>query len=234
MKNEHKVVSQAAYEDARKQLLAAERQLTKQREELARQRRALPWVRVDKPYQFESAQGRIGLAELFAGKSQLLVYHLMFAPEWDGACKSCSFWADSFDGMVAHLKARDVSFAAISRAPVQKLQAYARRLGWSFPWVSSQASEFNYDFRVSFTPEELESGKDSYNYGVTKAEGSDMPGYSVFFRDDAGAIFHTYSTFGRGIEMLNPVYQALDLVPKGRDEAGFDFPMAWVRRHDEY
>lgn len=234
MKTEHNVVSQDAYVEARQKLLAAERQLTKQREELARQRRALPWVRIDKPYRFDSAEGSSCLTDLFEGKSQLLIYHIMFAPDWDAACKSCSFWADSFDGMVPHLKARDVSFAAISRAPLPKLQAYAQRLGWRFRWVSAQSSDFNFDFGVSFTPQQVQAGTGVYNYGVSKAESTDMPGYSVFYRDDAGAVFYTYSTFGRGIELLNPVYQALDLVPKGRDEAGFDFPMSWVKRHDEY
>jgi predicted dithiol-disulfide oxidoreductase (DUF899 family) len=234
MTSQHNVVSPAAFLAARQSLLEAERQLTKQREAVAQQRRALPWVRVDKPYHFESSAGALRLDELFQGKRQLLVYHLMFAPEWEAACKSCTFWADSFDGMVPHLQARDVGFAAISRAPVSKLQAYAHRLGWKFRWVSSGDSSFNYDYGVSFTPEQLDRHSDGYNYGVSPAQGSDMPGFSVFCRDDAGAVFHTYSTYSRGIELLNPVYAALDLVPKGRDEAGLPFPMSWVRRRDEY
>jgi predicted dithiol-disulfide oxidoreductase (DUF899 family) len=233
MNTKHTVVSPAQFAEARSKLLAAERELTKQRELVAEQRRALPWLQIDKPYRFESAEGMLGLSELFQGRSQLLIYHLMFAPEWDAACKSCTFWADSFDRMVPHLQARDVSFAAVSRAPLAKLQAYALRLGWSFRWVSAPG-DFNYDFAVSFTPEQLERGTAHYNYGVSPAQGSDMPGYSVFARDDDGAIFRTYSTFSRGIDALNPVYQALDLVPKGRDEAGLPHTMSWVKRRDEY
>ncbi|HTU61003.1 MAG TPA: DUF899 family protein, partial [Polyangiales bacterium] len=222
------------YTEARLKLLAAERELTKQREAVAAQRRTLPWVKIDKSYRFESADGPLGLADLFRGQSQLLIYHLMFAPDWEAACKSCTFWADSFDRIVPHLKARDVSFTGISRAPVPKLQAYARRLGWSFPWVSAGASDFNYDFAVSFTPEQIERGSGTYNYGATPVDETDLPGYSVLARDDAGAIFHTYSTFARGIDALNPVYQALDLVPKGRDEAHLKQTMSWVKRRDEY
>jgi predicted dithiol-disulfide oxidoreductase (DUF899 family) len=234
MKNEHEVVGRDQYMQARLKLLAAERELTRQREQLAAQRRALPWLKLDKVYRFDTADGAVELGELFQGKSQLLVYHLMYAPEWQGACKSCTFWADSFDGMVPHLSARDVSFAAISRASVPQLRPYAQRLGWKFRWVSSQSSDFNYDLFVSFTPDEVDSGKAQYNFGVTRAQGVDMPGYSAFYRDPSGQVFHTYSTYSRGIELLNPVYQALDLMPKGRDEAGLSFPMAWVKRHDEY
>jgi predicted dithiol-disulfide oxidoreductase (DUF899 family) len=234
MNTEQKIVSPVQYEEARLKLLAAERQLTRQREELAEQRRALPRVKIDKPYRLEGDKGSIALAELFQGRSQLLIYHLMYAPEWTAACKSCSFWADSFDRMVPHLQARDVSFAAVSRAPLSKLQAYARRMGWSFRWVSAHGSDFNYDFAVSFTPEQLEQGSARYNHGVSPADSTDMPGYSVFARDNAGAIYHTYSTFSRGIDALNPVYQALDLVPKGRNEAGLPDTMSWVKRRDEY
>ena len=234
MENQHTIVSPEQYVEARLPLLAAERELTKQREAVAAQRRALPWVKVEKPYHFESAQGAITLAELFQDRSQLLIYHLMYAPEWEAACKSCTFWADSFDRMVPHLQARDVSFAAVSRAPLSKLQAYAQRLGWSFRWVSAGASDFNYDFAVSFTREQIERGTGRYNYGVSPADETDLPGYSVFARDGAGAVFHTYSTFARGIDALNPVYQALDLVPKGRDEAGLQHTMGWVKRRDEY
>jgi predicted dithiol-disulfide oxidoreductase (DUF899 family) len=234
MSQNHNIVSREQYTEARLKLLAAERELTKRREAVATQRRALPWLKVEKSYRFESVEGSIGLADLFQGRSQLLIYHLMYAPNWEAACKSCTFWADSFDRMVPHLKARDVSFAAVSRAPLPKLQAYARRLGWTFPWVSAAASDFNYDFAVSFTPEQVERKTGSYNYGVTPAEETDLPGYSVLARDEAGAIFHTYSTFARGIDALNPVYQALDLVPKGRDEAGLQHTMSWVKRRDEY
>jgi len=234
MTRAHTIVRPAQYLEARLKLLAAERELTRQREAVAAQRRNLPWVRVEKSYHFESADGPITLSDLFRGRSQLLIYHLMYAPEWEAACKSCTFWADSFDRMVPHLAARDVSFAAVSRAPLAKLQAYARRLGWSFPWVSAGASDFNYDFAVSFTPEQIARKTGRYNYGVTPAEETDLPGYSVLSRDESGAVFHTYSTFARGIDALNPVYQALDLVPKGRDEAGLAHTMSWVKRRDEY
>jgi predicted dithiol-disulfide oxidoreductase (DUF899 family) len=232
MANAHENVSPKQWLEARKELLASEKQLTVLREQVAQKRRALPWTRVDKAYEFASPQGTLKLIDLFQDRSQLLVYHLMFAPDWQAACKSCSFWADSFSPMIPHLRARDVSFAAVSRAPLPKLQAYAQRMGWQFPWVSSQNSTFNQDFRVSF--EEAQIGQKVYNFDSSTAEGSEMPGFSVFARDPSGAVYRTYSCYSRGIDMMNPVYQALDLVPKGRDEAGLSFTMAWVKRHDEY
>jgi predicted dithiol-disulfide oxidoreductase (DUF899 family) len=234
MANPHEIVDRATWLDARKKLLADERELTRTRERLAQKRRALPWVRIDKPYRFQSTEGSIGLADLFEGRSQLAMYHFMFSPEWDIGCKSCSFWADGFNGIVSHLKARDVSFCAVSRAPVAKLQAHARRMGWSFRWVSSYEDDFNYDFGVSFTPEQLKNGSASYNFGVSPADGDEMPGISVFYRDPSGEVFHTYSCYARGIDMMNPTYQYLDLVPKGRDEAGLPHTMAWVQLHDAY
>jgi predicted dithiol-disulfide oxidoreductase (DUF899 family) len=217
---------------ARKKLLAREKELTRMRDALSAERRALPWLRVEKRYLFDTPRGRQTLADLFDGRSQLAMYHFMFAPEWEEGCKSCSFWAESFDRIPIHLAHRDVTFLAVSRAPLEKLQAYARRLGWSFPWVSSAPSDFNYDFNVSFHPEELESGKAVYNYRPIQYRRSDLPGVSVFAKDENGDVFHTYSAFARGIDALNVAYQYLDLVPRGRDEG--NEPMSWLRRRDEY
>jgi predicted dithiol-disulfide oxidoreductase (DUF899 family) len=209
-----------------------EKQFTRLRDQLSEKRRALPWLRVERDYVFESPSGPRSLSQLFGDKSQLLVYHLMFAPEWEAACTSCSFWAESFDSSLVHLAHRDVSFAAISRAPVVKLCAYQKRMGWSFPWVSCGDSSFNYDFAVSFCEAERGAGKHVYNFGTQSAPQSDMPGFSAFYKDASGALFHTYSTYSRGIDMMNVTYQYLDLVAKGRDEAGG--AMAWLRRHDQY
>ena len=217
---------------ARKKLLAKEKELTHLRDALSAERRAVPWLRVEKQYLFDTPTGRKSLADLFEGRSQLAMYHFMFAPEWDEGCKSCSFWAESFDLIPIHLAHRDVTFLAVSRAPLEKLQAYARRFGWTFPWGSSAPSDFNYDFNVSFRPEELESRKASYNYEPAQYLRSDLPGVSVFARDRGGAVFHTYSSYARGIDALNVAYQYLDLVPKGRDES--DEAMNWLRRRDEY
>jgi predicted dithiol-disulfide oxidoreductase (DUF899 family) len=217
---------------ARKQLLAKEKELTRMRDALSAERRALPWLKVEKPYLFDTPNGRKTLADLFEGRSQLAMYHFMFAPEWEEGCKSCSFWAESFDHIPIHLAHRDVTFLAVSRGPLEKLQGYARRFGWTFPWVSSAPSDFNYDFHVSFRPEELESRKAVYNYEPIRYLRSDLPGVSVFARDERGDVFHTYSAFARGIDPLNVAYQYLDLVPKGRDEA--DQPQSWLHRRDEY
>jgi predicted dithiol-disulfide oxidoreductase (DUF899 family) len=230
----HAIVSRNEWLEARKQLLARERELTHVRDQLSAQRRALPWVRIDKEYVFDGPRGPEALAQLFEGRSQLVVYHFMFAPEWETGCKSCSFWADNFNGITAHLQERDVAFAAISRAPLPKLQAFARRLGWSFKWVSSSGNDFNYDFNVSFKPETLARGQGVYNYETLKYESSDMPGVSVFAKDASGAVFHTYSAFSRGIDLLNTAYNYLDLVPKGRDEDHLPHKMAWVKLRDLY
>jgi predicted dithiol-disulfide oxidoreductase (DUF899 family) len=234
MSDTHRIVTRSQWLEARLQLLAAEKDLTRLRDQLSQRRRELPWVKVEQPYRFDSERGPLSLAELFGDKRQLLVYHLMFAPDWDAACKSCSFWADGWTGILPHLAARDVSFAAISRAPLPKLQAYAKRLGWTFPWVSSGGSDFNFDFGVSFDKATIERGEANYNYRKTAEVASDMPGVSVFYKGDDGAVYHTYSTFERGIDALNPAYQYLDLTPKGRDEAGLAHSMSWVKRHDEY
>lgn len=228
------IVSRAEWIEARKRLLAQEKQFTHLRDQLSEQRRSLPWVAVNERYVFERSRGSATLAELFEGRSQLVVYHFMFGPDWEAGCKSCSFWADNFNGIVAHLNQRDVSFVAISRAPLAKLSAFAKRLGWTFEWVSSFGSEFNRDFGVSFSPEDLARGEISYNYTTQKAHGPELPGISVFFKDDDGRVFHTYSCYARGLDMLNTAYHYLDLVPKGRDEAGLPASMSWVRLRDQY
>lgn len=230
----NQVVSHEDWLKARRELLAAEKDFTRQRDALTRRRMTMPWERVEKRYQFEGPNGALSLVDLFEGRSQLIVYHFMFAPDWDEGCKSCSFWADNFDGIPVHLKHRDVTLAAVSRAPLAKIIAYKKRMGWSFSWVSSNGGDFNFDYHVSFTPEEIAEGKAYYNFDVRPVGVSDEQGVSVFFKNESGEVFHTYSCYGRGIDMLNGAYQYLDLVPKGRDEGGLDFPMRWVRRHDQY
>lgn len=230
----HKVVGREAWLEARKALLKAEKEFTRLRDDLSRRRRALPWERVDKRYLFQGPEGQETLESLFAGRSQLIVYHFMFGPDWERGCKSCSFWADHFDGMLPHLAARDTTLVAISRGPLDKLQAQARRLGWRFKWVSSAGSDFNFDYDVSFRSEEPQGDKDRYNYAPRTIASSELPGISVFYRDAEGAVYHTYSCYSRGIDMMNGTYQWLDLTPKGRDEDDLDFTMAWVRLHDEY
>jgi predicted dithiol-disulfide oxidoreductase (DUF899 family) len=230
----HEVVSMGEWVEARKRLLAKEKEFTRVREQLSAERRQLPWMRIDKNYTFDGPNGRETLVQLFGDRSQLVVYHFMFAPEWEVGCKSCSFWADNFNGITAHLRQRDVAFAAVSRAPLAKLQAFAQRLGWTFKWVSSQSNDFNYDFEVSFKPEALARGDATYNFAKLQNANSDMPGISVFTKDESGTVFRTYSTFGRGLDMMNTAYHYLDLVPKGRDEAGQPYTMAWVKLRDLY
>ena len=232
MSTSHPIATREAWNAARRALLLQEKQFTELRDQLSERRRALPWVRVERDYVFQALDGPRSLAQLFGGRSQLVVYHLMFAPEWEGACTNCSFWADNFERNVVHLAHRDVSFAAISRAPLEKLCAYARRMGWSFPWYSSGQTSFNYDFGVSFTEEQRASGQLLYNHGTQRPMRSDLPGISVFIKDEQGSVFHTYSCYARGIDMMNAAYQYLDLVPKGRDES--EGPMKWLRRRDEY
>jgi predicted dithiol-disulfide oxidoreductase (DUF899 family) len=217
MRNE--VVSREEWLRARLELLAAEKEFTRQRDALTRRRMAMPWERVEKLYQFEGPNGALSLVDLFDRRSQLIVYHFMLGPDWEEGCKSCSFWADNFNGIPIHLNHRDVTFTAVSRAPLAKINAYKKRMGWSFPWVSSYGSDFNFDYQA----EQIAGGKVHYN-----------PAISVFYGDEKGEVFHTYSCHKRGIDMVNGAYQFLDLVPKGRDEGGLEFPMAWVRRHDQY
>ena len=227
----HPVVSHEAWLAASRELLAKEKEFTRLRDELSRQRRALPWERVEKDYSFEAPEGRVALADLFGGRSQLLVYHLMFGPDWTEACKSCSFWADNFNGIDVHLAHRDTALVAVSRAPLAALEAYRRRMGWTFRWVSSGGSDFNFDYKVSSRPGEAEL---AYNFGTMTVGPGEMPGFSAFRRGDDGAIYHTYSTYARGVDMLNGAYHLLDLTSKGRDEAGLSFTMEWVRRRDQY
>ncbi len=231
---QHTVVSGEEWRAARLALLAEEKAFTRLRDRLSERRRALPWERVDKDYVFEGPDGPQSLTEVFDGRSQLVVYHFMFAPEADTPCKSCSFWADNFNGIVAHLNQRDVTLVAISRAPLAKLRAFAKRMGWTFKWLSSGGSDFNYDYNVSFRPDDLAGGETVYNYGPNAMQMADLPGISVFFKDDSGAVFHTYSCYARGLDMMNTAYHYLDLVPKGRDEEGLPFSMAWVDFHDRY
>jgi predicted dithiol-disulfide oxidoreductase (DUF899 family) len=228
----HQIVSREEWLAARKALLAREKAFTKERDALSQERRRLPWVQVDKSYLFEGPAGKETLVDLFAGRSQLLVYHFMFGPDWEEGCPSCSFWADNYNGAVVHLSHRDVSLVAISRAPLEKLESYRKRMGWSFKWVSSYGNEFNRDYHVSFTPEEQKTA--IYNYKPSGFVSSEAPGVSVFSKGAEGQIFHTYSCYARGLDMLNGAYHLLDLVPKGRDEQGLPYPMAWVRRHDQY
>jgi predicted dithiol-disulfide oxidoreductase (DUF899 family) len=231
-----KVVSHEDWLAARRQLLAEEKEFTRLRDRLSQRRRDLPWEPVDKDYVFEGPRGRETFSQLFDGKHQLAIYHFMLGPGWKEGCKSCSYWADNFNGIDIHLAQRDVSFLAISRAPLPEIESFKRRMGWTFKWVSSSGSDFNYDYYVSLRPEEVASGKAVYNYAPTRATMEEQPGISVFYKDDDGSIFHTYSCYSRGLDMLNGAYHWLDLVPKGRDETGppNTHKMNWVRLHDEY
>lgn len=230
----HNVVSQSEWLAARKALLAREKEFTKARDQLSAARRALPWVKVEKNYVFEGPNGRETLSELFAGRSQLIVYHFMLGPGWVQGCPSCSFLADHFDGAVVHLAQRDVTFVVVSRAPFAEIEAYKKRMGWTFKWVSSFANDFNYDYHVSATPEEKASGKAMYNYQLTEFPSEERPGASVFYKNATGEIFHTYSSYGRGLDILIGAYNFLDIAPKGRDEESLEWSMAWVRHHDRY
>jgi predicted dithiol-disulfide oxidoreductase (DUF899 family) len=225
--------SRDEYRAARLALLAKEKELTRARDELAAERRRLPWIRLEKNYEFDGPDGRVSMLDLFGDRSQLIVYHFMFGPGWEEGCPSCSFWADAFGGMPVHLASRDASLVAVSRAPFAEIEAYRRRMGWSFRWVSSAASDFNYDFGVSATAEQRAAGGE-YNFRHVDEPMEESPGLSVFARDDAGRVFHTYSTFSRGLDPINSGYQLLDLTPKGRDEQDLPWTMAWLRRHDSY
>lgn len=226
------IVSRDQWLAARKAFLQKEKAFTRLRDQLSAERRELPWVEVDKPYVFDGPQGKETLADLFDGRSQLLVYHFMFGPDWQEGCPSCSFWADNYNGIVVHLRHRDVSLVAISRAPLEKLEHYRKRMGWSFKWVSSFNNDFNRDYHVSFAPDEKATAY--YNYQAGGFPSDEAPGISVFSKDESGSIFHTYSCYARGLDMLNGAYHMLDLVPKGRDEADLPHSMAWLRRHDRY
>jgi predicted dithiol-disulfide oxidoreductase (DUF899 family) len=230
----HQVVSREEWLAARKAHLDREKEFTRLRDQLSRERRELPWVKVDKDYQFEGPDGKESLSDLFAGRSQLIVYHFMYGHDWKEGCPSCSFWADNFNGIDVHLAHRDTTLLAISSASWEALEAYKKRMGWSFKWVSSQGSGFNHDYQVTSSAEEIESGQIYYNYRWGADHGQERPGISVFYKDENGDIFHTYSTYARGLDMLNGAYHFLDLTPKGRDEADLPWNMAWVRRRDQY
>lgn len=230
----HPVVSGDQWLAERRRLLAREKELTHLRDQIARERRALPWERVSKNYVFDTPDGKRTLADLFEGRSQLLVQHFMFAPGWEQGCQSCSFMADHTDGMNVHLAHRDITMVAVSLAPLADIERFRERMGWQFKWASSNGSDFNYDFHVSFTPEERATGKVHYNYGVQPFPQEEAPGVSAFYRNDAGEIFHTYSTFGRGVEVMMGAYDMMDLTPKGRSERDVPYKMEWLRHHDLY
>src|ERR1700716_2793948 len=230
----HKIVSREEWVAATKAHLTHEKEYTRARDRLSEERRALPWVKVDKAYVFDGPDGKQTLSDLFAGRSQLVVQHFMFAPDWNEGCKSCSFWADGFERMIPHLAARDTTLVAISRAPLQKLDAFKARMGWTFAWFSSAGNDFNYDYAVSFKPEELRSGAKVYNFGTSGFGVEEAPGISVFYREEAGNIFHTFSCFARGLDMMNAAYHYLDLTPLGRHEEGLPYPMDWLRLRDQY
>jgi predicted dithiol-disulfide oxidoreductase (DUF899 family) len=229
----HPIVSRQQWLAERQKLMAREKELTRLGDQIAGERRALPWVKMDKEYLFDTPVGRRPLADLFDGRRQLVMQHFMFAPGWDQGCKSCSYMADHTDATLPHLAQRDTAFVAVSCAPLAEIESFRRRMGWTFPWVSSHGTTFNRDFHVTFTPEERKSGAADYNFGSVPP-GDEMPGVSVFWKDDAGTVFHTYSTYGRGVEVMMHTYRLLDLTPEGRDEDGLDFTMAWVRHHDRY
>lgn len=230
----HKIVTREDWLAARKALLVKEKALTRARDALARERREMPWIRIEKPYRFDGPNGKETLADLFEGKSQLILQHFMFGPDMKEGCVGCSFGADHVDGARLHFEQRDVSFVAVSRKPLAAIDAFKQRMGWRFKWVSSLGSDFNYDFNVSFRKEDIAKGKVFYNYEIVDFQSEEMSGVSVFYKDAKGDIFHTYSTYGRGDELLSGAYMYLDLVPKGRDEEGLPYPSAWWRHHDKY
>jgi len=230
---QHTIVSQSEWLKARKALLAKEKEFTKARDELSAARRALPWVKVDKNYVFDGPNGKQTLGDLFGARNQLIVYHFMLGPGWNAGCPSCSYLADHFDGADIHLAQRDVTLVVVSRAPLAEIQTYQKRMGWKFKWVSSFGTDFNHDFHVSFTPEEKAGGKVHYNYALTEFPSEEAPGLSAFIKSE-GEVFHTYSSYARGLDILIGAYNFLDFAPKGRDEGNLTHGMAWVRRHDEY
>ncbi|MDB5827724.1 MAG: hypothetical protein JWQ73_1944 [Variovorax sp.] len=230
----HSVVSNERWVSARKALLTREKELMRLQDQLARDRRALPWQRVEKNYVFDAPEGRRTLSDLFEGRSQLLVQHFMFGPDWAQGCPSCSYMADHTDGMTVHLAHRDVTMVAISRAPLSQIEPFRQRMGWKFNWVSSNGSEFNYDYGVSFKPEDFSRGEVDYNFHLTSFPSEEAPGVSAFYKDDSGQVFRTYSTYGRGVEVMMGTYHMLDLTPLGRDERDVPNRMEWVRHHDRY
>ncbi|WP_050029759.1 thioredoxin family protein [Verrucomicrobium sp. BvORR034] len=234
LKDKHRIVSQGEWVTARKELLKKEKESTRLLDQLSEQRRNLPWVKITKNYVFDGPTGKVTLADLFVGRNQLAVYHFMFGTDWQEGCPSCSYVSDHNDAALPHLAARDATLVAISHAPFAKLEAFKKRMGWHFNWVSAYESDFNTDFHVSFTPEEQAKGKVYYNYTEQEFPSAEGPGLSVFYKDDAGDIYHTYSTYGRGLDQLLGTYRILDMMPKGRDEDDLPFAMDWVRYHDRY
>src|ERR1700736_2199440 len=234
LRREHNIVSQEEWIAARKELLKKEKESVRLLDQLSAERRKLPWVKVGKNYVFDAPGGKVTLADLFAGRNQLVIYHFMFGPDWQEGCPSCSFVSDHLDCTLRHLAARDATMVTVSRAPLAKIEAFKKRMGWRFKWVSSYGGDFNADFHVSFTEEEMAQGKVNYNYTMQEFPSAEAPGLSVFYKDASGDVFHTYSTFGRGLEPLLGTYVILDLVPKGRDEERLAFTMEWVRYHDRY
>ncbi|MBV1868878.1 MAG: DUF899 domain-containing protein [Marinosulfonomonas sp.] len=228
------IASRQDWLEQRKNLLEREKEFNRTRDALSAARRELPWVRIEKDYQFDGKDGAVSLGDLFGAHSQLVVYHFMFAPDWQAGCKSCSFWMDNFEGTEAHLGARDTALAMVSSAPLETLQKFRERMGWTMPWVSAGSSNFNQDFGVTFSDQDVAEGNANYNYRTIKRGGGEMPGVSVFSRDDNGAMYHTYSTYSRGLDMLNGAYHILDLTPKGRNEGALDFTMSWLQLHDQY
>ncbi len=230
----HEVVASGKWTEARKALLEKEKEHTRQHDEISRLRRELPWEKVGKKYSFDGPNGKESLSALFAGRSQLIIYHFMLGPGWSEGCKSCSFLADHIDASLVHLANRDVTLVVVSRAPLAEIQAFQKRMGWQFKWLSSNESDFNFDYHVSFTKDEMAKGESDYNYGVRRFPSDEGPGASVFYKDQSGDLFHTYSTYGRGLDILLGAYNYLDFTPKGRDEDGLAFSMSWVRHHDRY
>jgi predicted dithiol-disulfide oxidoreductase (DUF899 family) len=230
----HPIVTRELWVAQRRTLLAHEKELTRLHDRVARERRALPWVRIEKNYVFDGLEGRRTLADLFEGRRQVLVQHFMFGPGWEQGCPSCSFMSDHIDGMNVHLAHRDVTLVVVSRAPLAEIERFRQRMGWQFKWVSSHGSDFNHDFGVSFTPQEMAKGEVRYNYSMRPFPSEEAPGVSLFYKDEAGEAFHTYSTYGRGVEVMMGTYNLLDLTPKGRDEHNPEYAMDWVRHHDRY
>ena len=230
----HAIVLPKEWLTARKVLLEKEKEFTRLRDQLSEERRELPWVKVEKEYLFDSVNGKETLAELFENRSQLIVYHFMYGPDWEEGCPSCSFWADNFNNIIIHLNHRDITMIAVAKARLETLESYKVRMGWSFKWASSFNNDFNSDYQVSFTPKELDKGEVYYNYTKTTFPSEEGPGISVFYKNYDGDIFHTYSCYARGLDILNGAYHYMDLVPKGRDEDRLEWSMAWLRRHDQY
>jgi len=231
---DHKIVSETEWTEARRKFLDREKELTRLQEKVSEERRALPWVKVTKNYTFDTPQGKKSLSDLFAGNSQLIVYHFMFSPDWKEGCVGCSFLSDHIDGANQHLKHHDVTYVAVSRAPLDKLTAYKKRMGWKFPWVSSEGSDFNYDFHVSFTKDQIAKGEATYNFEPYTGDMEDLHGSSVFIKDSDGAIYHTYSAYARGDERSLGTYMWLDITPNGRNEGKGGNLTNWVKRHDQY